>query len=209
MIWKSLLLARVAVVVGLSVCLVALAPDASAQRRGGGARPRASVSRQGPAQSGSFHSYSNRAQGDARSDQRRDARPERMEPHRGPDRERRRAPEMRERRQDYTRDARDGRDDRNDRRDDRYEERRDPPPERVQERRENRRDYYDDRRDDRRDFARGTRYSTVWWTSNSCARTVFVVVDGYSYYQCDGTWFGRTYYGGEVTYTVIDAPQGY
>jgi len=34
-------------------------------------------------------------------------------------------------------------------------------------------------------------------------------VDGYSYYQCDGEWFGRSYYGGEVTYTVIDAPAGY
>jgi hypothetical protein len=38
---------------------------------------------------------------------------------------------------------------------------------------------------------------------------VIVVQDGYSYYQCNGAWFGRTYYGGEVTYTVIDAPQGY
>ena len=203
MIRKSLLLARVAVIVGLSVCLVAMAPDASAQRRGGGARPRANVSRQGPAKSGSFHSNSNRERADARSYQRRDARPERMEPRHGPERERRRAPEMRERRQDY------GRDDRSDRRDDRYEERRDPPPERVQERRDNRRDYYDDRRDDRRDFARGARYSTVWWTSNSCSQTVVVVTDGYSYYQCNGTWFGRTYYGGEVTYTVIDAPPGY
>ena len=202
MTWKSLHLARVAVIFGLSVSLVALAPDASAQRRGGGARPRASVSRQGPARSGSFHSNSNRARGDARTHQRRDARPERTESRRGPERERRRAPEMRERRQDY------GRDDRNDRRDDRRE-RRDPPPDRVQERREHRRDDYDDRRDDRRDFARGARYSTVWWTSNSCSQTVVVVTDGYSYYQCNGTWFGRTFYGGEVTYTVIEAPPGY
>jgi hypothetical protein len=97
---------------------------------------------------------------------------------------------------------------RDDRRDDRYEARRDVP-DRVEERRENRRDYYDDRRDDRRRFVRGTRYSAVWWTSNSCRQTIVVVQDGYSYYQCDGEWFGRSYYGGEVVYTIIDAPVGY
>ena len=53
------------------------------------------------------------------------------------------------------------------------------------------------------------RYSSVWWTSHSCRLTVVVVHDGYSYYQCNDAWFGRTYYGGEVTYTVIDAPEGY
>jgi hypothetical protein len=94
------------------------------------------------------------------------------------------------------------------RRDDRYEDR-PAVPERVEERRDDRRDYYDDRRDDRRQFARGARYSAVWWTSNSCRQTVVVVQDGYSYYQCNGEWFGRSYYGGEVTYTVIDPPQGY
>ena len=80
---------------------------------------------------------------------------------------------------------------------------------RAEQRRDNRRDYYDDRRDDRLDFARGVRYSSVWWTSNSCSQTAIVVVDSYTYYQCNGAWFGRTYYGGEVTYTVIDAPAGY
>ena len=98
--------------------------------------------------------------------------------------------------------------DMDDRRDDRHEDR-PVVPERVEERRENRRDYYDDRRDDRRQFARGARYSSVWWTSNSCRQTIVVVQDGNSYYQCNGEWFGRSYYGGEVTYTVIEAPQGY
>jgi hypothetical protein len=100
------------------------------------------------------------------------------------------------------------------RRDDRYDDR---PHEnidrdRVEERRDDHRDYYDDRRDyydDRRDFARGARYSAVWWSSNSCVNAVVVKVDGYTYYQCNGAWFSRTYYGGEVTYTVTDAPAGY
>jgi hypothetical protein len=36
-----------------------------------------------------------------------------------------------------------------------------------------------------------------------------VDVDGYTYYECDDVWFSRTYYGGEVIYTVTDAPPGY
>jgi hypothetical protein len=110
-----------------------------------------------------------------------------------------RSREVDERRQDARREVRDenGPDSPDDRAD------------RAEQRRDNRRDYYDDRRDDRLDFARGVRYSSVWWTSNSCSQTAIVVVDGYTYYQCSGAWFGRTYYGGEVTYTVIDAPAGY
>jgi hypothetical protein len=93
--------------------------------------------------------------------------------------------------------------------DDRRQYDRQDVPDRVEDRRENRQDYYDDRRDDRRRYARGARYSAVWWTSSSCRQTVVVVQDGYSYYQCNGEWFGRSYYGGEVVYTVIDAPEGY
>ena len=197
---------RLAVIVGLSVCLVALAADAWAQRRGGGARPRPNVSRQGPAANGSFHSTRHHggerrddrpaAERSARADAsaRREARPERMDARRVNEGGRGRGREM------------------DDRRDDRYEDRPIPPADRVEERRDDRRDYYDDRRDyydDRRDFARGARYSTVWWTSNSCPQTATVMLDGYTYYQCDDAWFGRTYYGGEVTYTVIDAPEGY
>ena len=166
-------------------------------------RARPNVSRQGPARSGSFHS--SRDRGAARHDERpaadrspRTDRPERREPTRD---------RMDERRLN---DAERGRDQGLDdsRRDDRDEDRRDVP-DRVEERGENRRDYYDDRRDDRRRYARGARYSTGWWSSNSCRQTIVVVQDDYSYYQCDGEWFGRSYYGGEVVYTVIDAPEGY
>ena len=86
------------------------------------------------------------------------------------------------------------------------------PADSRRERIEERRDYYDDRREDYADdrrLARGVRYSSVWWNSNSCSTTDVVVVDGYSYYRCEDNWFGRTYYGGEVTYTVIDPPPGY
>jgi|GEM_PF-1841310 len=209
MSWKVRDFLRTAVIIGFSVCLIALAGDAWAQRRGGGGgmRARPNVSRQGPARNGSFHS--SRDRGDARYDERPAAdrspgvdRRQQREP--GPDRmdARRMNDEYRGRGQDRN----DSRLD--DRRDEREVDRRDVP-DRVEERRENRRDYYDDRRDDRRRYVRGTRYSAVWWTSNTCRQTIVVVQDGYSYYQCDGEWFGRSYYGGEVVYTVIDAPVGY
>jgi hypothetical protein len=198
MTWKVRNFVRIALMIGLFVCLV-VTGDAWAQRRGGGMHARPNVSRQGPAQSGSFNS--NRNQRDTRPNERpaadrspredrvdpRNPEPDRMDAQRMNEAERGRGPDVADRRQV-----------------DRPDE-----PDRVQERRENRRDYYDDRRDDRRQFARGVRYSSVWWTSNSCRQTVIVVQDGYSYYQCNGAWFGRTYYGGEVTYTVIDPPQGY
>jgi hypothetical protein len=196
--WKVLDFVRIAVMIGLSVCLV-VTGDAWAQRRGGGMHARPNVSRQGPARRGSFNA--NRNQRDTRPNERpaadrspREDRVDRRNP--GPDRmdaprmneaERGRGPDVDERRQDDRADV----------------------PDRVPERRENQRDYYDDRRDDRRQFARGARYSAVWWSSNSCRQTIVVVQDGYSYYQCDDAWFGRTYYGGEVTYTVIDPPEGH
>ncbi len=195
---------RMVVIIGFSVCLIAVAGDTWAQRRGGGGgmRARPNVSRQGPARSGSFDS--NRGRGDTRYNERGGAdrtprvdRPDQRDPRRDRMDERRMNDGDRVRGRDL-----------DDRRDDRYEDRRDVP-DRVEERRENRRDYYDDRQDDRRRYARGARYSAVWWTSNSCRQTIVVVQDGYSYYQCDGEWFGRSYYGGEVTYTVIDAPEGY
>ena len=205
MSWKVHDFLRMVVILGFSACLIALAGDAWAQRRGGGGgmRARPNVSRQGPARSGSFQS--SRDRGGARGDERpaadrspRADRPERREP-KSDRRDERRL-------NDAGRDRDQGLDDR--RRGDSDEDRRDVP-DRVEERRGDRRDYYDDRRDDRRRYARGARYSTVWWSSNSCRQTVIVVQDGYSYYQCNGEWFGRSYYGGEVVYTVIDAPAGY
>lgn len=52
------------------------------------------------------------------------------------------------------------------------------------------------------------RYSASWWTQ-SCSRATIVIVDGYTYYHCDNFWFSRTYYGGDVVYTVTDTPAGY
>jgi hypothetical protein len=216
--WKTRQLIRIAAIGALSLWVFVLAQESWAQRRGGGgARPRPNVSRQGPARSGSFDSNRDRVRAPRQVHPAREPSP-RAEP-----RERRESrPERREVRRDIDpgreRDGRRSINDRNDRNDrndlndrpndpgDRAHDRRD---DRLDEDRDDRRDYYDDRRDHRRAHARGARYSTVWWTSNSCVTTVVVEADGYSYYQCDGGWFGRTYYGGEVVYTVVDAPPGY
>ena len=176
MIGRTRSFLQMAVICGLSVLLMALAQDAFARGPGGGARPRAHVSRDGPARSGSFRDAPAR---------------ERARPQHQAERQQRRPPD------DRPQAARP---------DDRPVDRPVSPERRpvARERRENRRDYYDDRRH----FARGMRYSASWW-GRSCSRATIIVSDGYTYYRCDDTWFGRTYYGGEVIYTVIDAPPGY
>ncbi len=110
-------------------------------------------------------------------------------------------------RREYSRDRRGDREDR------RYEDdRRDRPDEERSERRDDRRqDIREDRDEfyaDRRVFVRGETYTAAWYDSQSCPDRV-VVVDGYSYYECNDSWFGRSYYGGEVIYTVTDPPPGY
>jgi len=55
---------------------------------------------------------------------------------------------------------------------------------------------------------RGDELTYVEYGNYGCG-DVAVVVDDDKYYRCEGTWFVRTYYGGEVTYTATDPPSGY
>jgi hypothetical protein len=173
--------------------------DAWARGRGGrgGARPRANVSRTGPARHGSYgHDRSAtesrrdtpRAQ---EADERQARQPAAAEPTRTRRSEvdRNRASDSDFGREQTRENARDRQDDRRDR----YEDRQDY-----------RRNYYEDRRQ----FARGVRYSASWWGS-SCTTATIVVNGSYTYYKCENAWFSRTYYGGELVYTVVDAPSGY
>jgi hypothetical protein len=36
-----------------------------------------------------------------------------------------------------------------------------------------------------------------------------VYAGGAYYYECGGTWYSQVYSGGDMVYTVVDAPQGY
>jgi hypothetical protein len=36
-----------------------------------------------------------------------------------------------------------------------------------------------------------------------------VLYDGYSYYNCAGTWYQKSYAGGDVVYVVTSPPPGY
>ena len=194
---------RIGVFFGLSVYLVMSAGDAWTRGPRAAVRARPNVSREGPARGGSFRREYTPA-GERNAERGAPDRSPRSNPSVRPEpgRERRDAPRAYEgeRPRPYQDDDRRG-DDRQDRRDDYREADREPP---GREYREDRVDRYSDRRA----FARGATYSSTWYRSQSCSDEV-VVVDGYSYYRCDDVWFGRTYYGGEVIYTVVDAPPGY
>ncbi len=79
--------------------------------------------------------------------------------------------------------------------------------------------YYNDPWDDDDDFAMGVvvgagvgaaaaSASTTYVTSLPC-KTSSVVVNGVSYYNCSPYWYQRSHAGGQVTYVVVPAPQGY
>ena len=85
----------------------------------------------------------------------------------------------------------------------------------VDDRRNDRRERVDDRRytndeyyEDRYDYAVGVAVSSSHFHSQTCTVTT-VAVQGTTYYQCSNTWYNRTYTGGSVTYTVVNAPAGH
>ncbi len=81
-------------------------------------------------------------------------------------------------------------------------------PDRVREERIDRRDDRHDRARRRRAWRHGTQLSYVEWNDYDCGNHE-VVADGDNLFECEGTWFIQTYYGGEVVYTVTDAPSEY
>ena len=73
---------------------------------------------------------------------------------------------------------------------------------RREERREDHWDHYHHRRH-REEL--GTTYTSDYWDDDYCEATV--VVDGVTYYECDGVWYRQAYSGGEVTYVVVEGPR--
>ncbi len=91
------------------------------------------------------------------------------------------------------------------------------PPEEAVERREEIRERRAERREDIRDehwdhyrYRRyreeiGTTYTSDYFDDDYCEAEV--VVDGVTYYQCEGVWYRQAYAGGEVTYVVVEGPR--
>ncbi len=57
-------------------------------------------------------------------------------------------------------------------------------------------------------YAIGTAISASAFYALPCTATT-VVVGGVSYYQCGTTWYSQAYSGGDVTYVVVNPPEGY
>ncbi len=113
------------------------------------------------------------------------------------------------------------REDRPDNQEDRQEARK--------ERQEDRQDFIDDQHDDYWDdhygygygYGYGPSYSSVsvvvvggaeteatYVTTLPCSASA-VVVNSVTYYNCSSNWYQRSYSGSEITYMVVQAPQGY
>jgi len=54
----------------------------------------------------------------------------------------------------------------------------------------------------------GTRLSVRSYNALTCHRT-FIVHGGITYYHCGTVWYNQFYYGGQVTYIVVETPPGY
>jgi hypothetical protein len=101
-------------------------------------------------------------------------------------------------------------DDRQDNRADRQDHRQDQ----AKDRQEYRQDHYDDHHysygefyEDRWKYTVGASLTVVTYRALSCTTTT-VVVGSVTYYSCGGTWYNRSYSGGNVTYIVVNAPPG-
>lgn len=88
----------------------------------------------------------------------------------------------------------------------RIDERHDAMLETREHRREKTRDeHWDDYRRRRDRVALGTAFTSADWNGDDCEASV--VVDGITYYNCDGIWYRQAYAGGEVTYVVVEGPR--
>jgi len=196
-------ISRLQWVTGLSIfiMLIFIAIDTDARGRGGGGRGGHSMSR-GGGHSGGFSRSSASSHGSMRG--RSASRPSAGRSS-SRDRGGRDRPETRPDRPDRGDNISDRQNDRQDAARDRQNDRQDA----ARDIHDDREDWYDDRR--RRvatAIVIGSVISAASWNSMSCARTS-VVVDGITYWSCDGAWYQSSYSGGSVTYVVVDAPAGY
>ncbi len=196
----------VSLVLASVVCLLAV--DFAEARRGGGGRGGGhSMTRGGPAASGSMHrsqarpqrsssrsSMSNQRYEGSRQAGSRDYAAQRPEPGTA---NRDNRPEMNQDRLDQRQDNIDQRRDTNQ---DRYDQRQ----ENINERQDFAKEVHNDREEWYEDRWRGHSYVSVSvWGSMGCSYRR-VVVGGVTYYDCNGVRYERVYRGSEVVYVVVN-----
>ena len=54
----------------------------------------------------------------------------------------------------------------------------------------------------------GVRLSVGSYHALTCRRTI-IIHGGITYYGCGTVWYNQVYYGGQVTYIVVETPPGY
>ncbi len=54
----------------------------------------------------------------------------------------------------------------------------------------------------------GVRLSVGSYNALTCRRTI-IIHGGITYYGCGTVWYHQVYYGGQVTYIVVETPPGY
>ena len=159
---------------------------AEARGRGGGGRGGGrSMSRGGPASSGSY--------------QRSRARPQ-SNPSRGSmdraNNQSQRADRSSQRQDNYQ--------DRGDQRQDNYQDRQDQRQDNYDKRYDNRKEYRNDRNEWYEDrWRRGAYLSIASWNRMSCRYTT-VIVNGITYYDCNNVRYERVYRGSEVTFIIVN-----
>ncbi len=173
-----------------------LALDFAEARRGGGGGGGRGMSRGGPAASGSFQRSrvqpqrrsSNRNMNRDVSRQQRPANQDRVRPNQG------------NVNQDRLDQGQDNRQDRFDQRQDNLDERQDNRKKVYDDRKE----YYNDRNEWYEDRWRAGAYlSVASWNRMNC-RYNMTVVNGITYYDCDGRRYEQVYRGGQTVYIIVN-----
>mgnify|MGYP001818636129 CR=1 FL=1 len=185
------------------VCLLAM--DFAEARRGGGGGRGHSMSRGGPAASGSFNRSRARPSGGSSMSSRD------RSTNRNVNRDMNRATN-RDVNRDVKRDTdrqvdQDRLDQRQDNRQDRFDQRQDNIDQRQDFRKDaydDRKEYYDNRNEWYEDRWRAGAYLSVSsWNRMNCSYTT-VRVDSITYYDCNGVRYERVYRGTSVTYIVVN-----
>ncbi len=176
-----------------------LAVEFAEARRGGGRGGGRSMMRGGPAASGSMHRQRARPSRSTSGRSYSGSRPQR-DSSRDFNRDSQRYDQRQQNRQDNAGNREERRDERQQRNDERWDQRQ----ENIDERQDFAREVHNDREEWYEDRWRGGTYISVsTWGTMGCSYNR-VIVNGITYYDCNGVRYERVYRGSEVVYVVVN-----